>query len=144
MSKTRKTPQPVKQIRIRPSRTFKKFAAREQSMDMRAWTKAPPFVVNPRGVLVHRVRHVTTYLRGGKESHHAIQYLCGNCCTAELETISEVLVSDPPRDRLLCSFCEVRAGLFSLPTGDELAGRHVHRGVMVPRRVCCGGEFPEA
>ena len=132
-----------KAICIKPSRTYKKFAAKECAMDMRAWTKAPPFVANPRGVLLHRVRHVTTYLRGGKDSHHHVDYLCGNGCNVEVETISEVLVSDPPEDRLLCSFCELRARLFKLPSGDDLAGRHVHRGLLVPRRVCCGGQYED-
>jgi hypothetical protein len=108
--------------------------------DYIGWTRALPFAVNPRGVLVHRVRHVTTHLRNGVESHNSMHYLCGNGCCFELDSEDDVLVSDPPADRLLCQRCEDVAQRNSLPSGDQLAGRHVHRGVLVPKQTCCGGK----
>lgn len=132
----------ARKIPIKPSRTYQKFARRESYPGMFAWTKAPAFAVNPRGVLVHRVRHVTTYLRDGKDSHYHVDYLCGNGCNVELRTIVDVLVTDPPRDRLLCEHCEMRARMQELPSGDHLAGRHVHRGVLVPRQTCCLAASP--
>ena len=32
---------------------------------------------------------------------------------------------------------EAHAERKKLPSGDALAGRHVHRGVLVPKQVCC-------
>lgn len=109
------------------------------------WLKAPPFVVNPRGILTHRVRHVTTHLRnlaagGWTESHHSFSFLCGNCTTTKGESIDKYLTDDPPKDRMLCDRCEVIAARQSLPSGDKLAGRHVHRGVLKAHRTCCKGK----
>lgn len=126
-----------REIRLKPDRAFKKHAGKEWVANMRPWTEAPPFAVNPRGVLTHRVRHVTMYLRDGKESHHSIHYLCGNGCNVSPDAVDDVLVSDPPEDRLLCDHCESIAARRELPSSDELVGRHVHRGVLVPRQTCC-------
>lgn len=126
----------TREIPIKPSRTY---LHREERTDFGqlAWTRSPPFVVNPRGVLIHRVQHVTTYLREFVESHIHASYLCGNGCNFDPEDVADVLVFDPPTDRLLCEFCEAKAKRKQLPSGDELAGRHVHRGVLVPMQTCC-------
>ncbi len=121
----------AKLIKLKPCKS------RRGETDYVHWTEAEAFAANVRGVLTHRVRHVTTILRGGEKSHHHITYLCGNGCNVDLVSMSETLASDPPKDRLLCESCEVRAKRFKLPTGDDLAGRHVHRGVLVPQRTCC-------
>lgn len=129
-----------KTIPIKPSRSYLRFAVSGSVCDaLHAWTRSPAFVANPRGILVHRVRHVSTYLRDGQESHHHVDYLCGNGCNIDLDAVADALVADPPRGRLLCDFCETKARRLELPTGDKLAGRHVHRGVLVARKVCCGG-----
>lgn len=126
----------VKTIPIKPSRSY--LRGLEQGyVGSFAWTKAPPFVANPRGVLIHRVRHVSTILYGKKEHHHHAEYLCGNGCNFDLDSVDDVLVADPPSDRLLCDACEARAVRKKLPTGDALAGRHVHRGILIPQQVCC-------
>lgn len=126
----------AKKIKIKPSKSSIRNSAAGM-VGVRAWTKSPPFVVNPRGKLIHRVRHVSTYIFDGKESHVHVTYLCGNGCNLELRSVNDALVSDPPDDMLLCSFCEDRAARAELPTGDELAGRHVHRGILVARQTCC-------
>lgn len=99
------------------------------------WERSPPFAVNPRGLLTHRVRYVTTYSRNGELSHYAVNYLCGNGTCFNPSTVNDVLVFDPPKDRMLCDFCESKAQRKRLPSGDKLAGRHVHRGQL-------GLEFP--
>lgn len=124
-----------KHIPIKPSKHYLKGG--EWSIDTSAWGESPAFAVNPRGILIHRVRHVTSYHRDGKDSHHHVHYLCGNGCNVEPDIIYDVLVADPPEDRLLCDFCEVRAAREELPNGDTLAGRHVHRGVLYPKQTCC-------
>ncbi len=133
----------AKQIAIKPCRWAKPFQGTNPHFEVTAWLKAPPFAVNKRGVLVHRVRHVTTHMRYGSggwaESHHSMHYLCGNGCCFELGSEDETLVSDPPKDRLLCEACERVAARQKLPTGDKLAGRHVHRGILKPHQTCCGG-----
>lgn len=102
-----------------------------------SWTKSPAFAANVRGILIHRVRHVTTVLWAGEEHHYHVTYLCNNGCNVDLDRIDDVLIADPPKDRLLCQFCENQALRKYLPSADHLAGRHVHRGVLVARRVCC-------
>lgn len=127
-----------KKIPLKPSRSFMKFSRRE-SFDWVFWEKAPPFAVNKRGVLTHRVRHVDTILSGGREKHAHVEYLCGNGCNFNIFDSDEFLVADPPESRLLCVRCEEVAVRNKLPSGDEIAGRHVHRGILVPQQVCCAG-----
>lgn len=133
-----------KNIAIRPSKSYLKElwgqSWHNPASRMFAWTQSPPFVVNHRGILTHRVRHVTTHFWNGKQSHYSVNYLCGNQCCVDLDLIAESLVSDPPSDRFLCESCERRAVREKKPSGDELAGRHVHRGVLVARQTCCGDE----
>lgn len=103
------------------------------------WLQSPPFFLNPRGVLVHRVRHVQTYFRAGTETHHSVGYLCGNGCCFDLDSTDSRFYDDPPQDRLVCAFCEAAAARKGKPSADKLAGRHVHRGVLKAHRVCCKG-----
>lgn len=125
-------------IKLEHVKTYKRFLRdRVSAQDVHGWDEAPPFAVNPRGVLTHRVRHVTTFFRGEKDSHHHIDYLCANGCNVDADAIFDVLTTEPPDDRLLCSFCEVRVQYEGLDSSDKLAGRHVHRGVLVAKQVCC-------
>ena len=101
------------------------------------WTHAYPFAVNPRGILVHRVRDVTTHLCGKEKKHHSVHYLCGNLTCFAVGSEREVIVENPPKDRLLCSVCEFRAKQQRLPGADKLAGRHVHIGVLRAHQLCC-------
>lgn len=111
---------------------------RSSEVDHFDWEHSPPFFLNPRGILVHRVRHVGTMFRDGKESHHHVRYLCGNGCCFELGAVDDAFFDDPPSDRLVCAFCEAKAARMGEPTADALAGRHVHRGILKAHRVCCG------
>lgn len=43
----------------------------------------------------------------------------------------------PPDDRILCARCEAIAVANGLPSADELAGRHVHKGGVVAVATCC-------
>ncbi len=126
----------TREIPIKLAKRYRNIGAR---FDTIGWTRAHAFAVNPRGVLIHRVRHVTTHLFDGAESHHSMHYLCGNGTCFEIGSEDDVLVPDPPADRLLCERCEEIARRQKMPSGDELAGRHVHRGVLVPKQTCCGG-----
>ena len=99
-----------------------------------SWSAAKPFAVNPRGVLIHRVRNGDSHLREGVYSHFSVTYWCGNgSCEPEL-------TDTPPSDRLLCVYCEDRAVAAGEKTADELAGRHVHTGSMKAKRACCLSE----
>jgi len=101
------------------------------------WSKALPFVVNTRGLLVHRVRYAGTHLHNdGTFSHNSATFWCGN--QANGETVS--FVADPPENRLLCERCEKIAVAAGQPKADELAGRHVHVGAIKAQRRCCLNE----
>lgn len=128
-----------RKIPVKPSRTVRRGGWEPARGGTVAWTHSPPFVANPRGVLIHRVRHVTTILWDGKVSHYHADFLCSNGCNIETGDVAEILVADPPKDRLLCVNCEKMAAKWKLPDADRLAGRHVHRGVLVARQTCCGG-----
>ena len=103
------------------------------------WRLARPFFLNPRGVLIHRVRSVTTYSWEGKPSHHAVVYWCGNCATFAIGQEDAQLLDAPPAKRLLCVYCEARATATGRPTADTMVGKHVHKGVMRAHRTCCCG-----
>lgn len=100
------------------------------------WTKALPFVVNPRGKLVHRVRSGCSYRNDQKWSHDAVTFWCGNSCFVAFDALTD----DPPRDRLLCAVCEARAIAAGEPTAEQLAGRHVCTGQLKVSRLCCRNE----
>ena len=106
-------------------------------LGMRAWKSGFPFIVNPRGVLVHRAREIHTHQRDGKDSHHSTTYWCGNCTCFEIGSEKDVVVEYPPKERLLCSWCEAKAVAAGEPTAAQLVGRHVHVGVLRAVRICC-------
>lgn len=101
----------------------------------RHWLKsALPFFANPRGKLIHRVKSVTVYCNGETFSHYHVDYECGGGANAhDLNDNS----ADPPKNRLLCELCEFKAIQRRQKPADELAGRHVHKGRMVPQQTCC-------
>ena len=102
----------------------------------RLWNQALPFNVNPRGVLVHRVRSAKTHIWRGKRSHDSVNYWCWNGSSGEGVNLVEI----PPVDRLLCAQCERKAVEAGEPSAETLAGRHVYIGVMKAHRLCCTGE----
>lgn len=111
-------------VRLHP-RTRSRFDAEED------WLKTcEPFVVNPRGKLIHRVKHAHPCKRRGGVLTH---YWCGNTTFSGPVHLHE----DPPKDRLLCVYCEMKAVAAGEKTAKQLTGRHVHVGRMVPKRTCC-------
>lgn len=121
-------------VKCRPNDSEKKWAREDRSI--RQWVKAPPFNVNPRGVLTHRVRSVATFIRDGEVSHYSVHYWCANGTNGD----GVGLVEKPPKDRLLCAHCERIAVEHGERTAEELTGRHVCIGVMKVHRLCCGHE----
>ena len=101
-----------------------------------AWTSAPPFVQNSRGMLIHRPRHVTNCnnLKPRGKSHLAVYMMCGMGCTG---TTKFTFLDVPPSDRVVCAKCEAIAQEKGLPSADQLAGRHVHVGGLVAVANCC-------
>jgi hypothetical protein len=101
------------------------------------WERSKPFVLNPRGLLVHRVQSVTEFKRDGQTTHISVHYWCGNLCNIDPNLIRESLHSNPPKGRLLCEFCEFRAVGKRQKSADQLAGRHIHRGRLRVFQTCC-------
>lgn len=97
------------------------------------WTRCAPFVENSRGILIHRPREVTTY-NLHRAPHIGIGYWCGNHVAGGKNF---TFLTAPPVGALLCEKCEQNAVAAGLPSADELAGRHVHKGKLKAIRVCC-------
>lgn len=97
------------------------------------WTTCLPFIENARGVLIHRPRKVKTY-KIHPYAHTAVRYWCGNGTTG---TNNMTFLSDVPKGKLLCGYCEARAVMAGLPSTDVLCGRHVHLGKVIGVQTCC-------
>ena len=108
---------------------------REYDNCHRPWKKSLPFHVNPRGILTHRVRSVTSLWIDSHKSRRweSIRYYCGNSVCGS----GHDLTDDPPVNRLLCERCEAFAAIAKQKPADELVGRHVHIGKLRSVRTCC-------
>ena len=98
------------------------------------WKACLPFVENKRGVLIHRPRNATTYTIH-RLPHIGIGFWCGSAVTGKSDKFD--FLSAPPEGRILCERCEAYAVAHGLPSADELAGRHVHKGRTVAVVTCC-------
>jgi hypothetical protein len=92
----------------------------------RQWSMAFPFNINPRGLLVHRVRNGASHFHRGEYSHDSVTYWCGNSATGEGVKLSDSL----PSDRLLCAHCENRAVAAGELSAPMIVGRPVHTGLI--------------
>lgn len=101
-----------------------------------AWKRSRPFHVNPRGILTHRVRSITTINglgKNGRKSWEAIHYFCGNQVCGSWRDLRD----EPPANRLVCERCEQMAIALEEKSSDELVGHHVHVGRLRAFRTCC-------
>lgn len=126
-------------VRTRPTKP-RRHAVEDERFKSVNWKMAAPFVVNPRGVLVHRVKDASTMFQKWDhkeqvEVRDVCTYWCNNGCHSAME-----FFENPPDDRLLCAACEANAVKHGEKTADELAGRHVHIGVLKAHRTCCSSE----
>ena len=104
---------------------------------MSVLTESEPFVINARGVLIHRPRTASTYKISKNYNHHyGITYWCGNTQTGWSKF---TFTSDPPKGRIVCHACEARAVMAGQLPSNEIVGRHVHIGRMRAIKDCCGG-----
>lgn len=100
------------------------------------WKACLPFVDNSRASLIHRPRNGSTY-NIHKNPHIAVSFWCGMAVTASDGHLT--FLHSPPDDKILCERCEANAVKNGLPTSDELAGKHVHKGRTVAVATCCSG-----
>lgn len=113
-----------------------KLKSKRDHADWIPWKSSEPFFVNPRGILVHRVRFIDTIVLHGKKSHYAVSYWCGNQRCFGFDEMN-MLVSVPPKGRLVCQWCEMKATAAKEKSSDKIAGKHVHKGKCVAIRTCC-------
>ena len=100
------------------------------------WNSCLPFLENSRGVLIHRPRSVATVAKSAisKTPYMVATMWCGNSmCNSGNWTFLEV----PPSNKIVCARCEEMAIQSGLPTSDELAGKHVHKGGVKAFVTCC-------
>lgn len=104
------------------------------------WTSCAPFVENSRGVLIHRPRTGSTFNLHRTGPHVGLGYWCGMHTASDGKNLT--FLSAPPEGRILCERCETIAVANGLPSADELAGRHVHKGGVVAVVTCCDRATP--
>lgn len=115
-----------------PLRTKQRRTGREIAL----WKSSLPFVDNGRAILLHRPREITSY-HIHKYPHLAVHCFCGACFTGNTKF---TFLAIPGDDKLLCRRCEDIAVHNGLPSADEIAGRHIHVGGLVPKQLCCKQE----
>lgn len=101
------------------------------------WASCLPFVENSRGTLIHRPRSGTTY-NLHKKPHVGVSFWCGMAVSTSGENLT--FLETPPDGKILCERCEEIAVANGLPSADELAGRHVHKGRTKAVATCCKTE----
>jgi hypothetical protein len=104
------------------------------------WISCAPFVENSRGVLIHRPRTGNTYNIHKTGPHIGLHFWCGMSITSGGKNLT--FLAAPPDGRILCARCEAAAVEHGLPSADELAGRHVHKGGVVAVATCCNTPSP--
>lgn len=109
---------------------------RQISSRQAPWKACLPFVDNQRATLIHRVRTGSTY-NIHKQPHIAVGLWCGMAITASDNHIT--FLDAPPDGKILCERCEEMAVKAGLPTSDDLAGKHVHKGRTKAVITCCDG-----
>lgn len=108
--------------------------SRYANMYEKSWQQSKPFVMNDRAALIHRPRVVCDHKLAGFAPHISIEYHCGNSAAGSDKF---TFLDEPPKDRLLCHACEVRAVMAGLPSAEQITGRHVHTGKMRMVQTCC-------
>lgn len=98
------------------------------------WTSCAPFVENSRGTLIHRPRRASTYNLHSKP-HFGIIFWCGMSVASSGKNLT--FLSAPPKGRILCERCEAAAVANGLPSADDIAGSHAHKGRTVAVATCC-------
>ena len=98
------------------------------------WASCAPFVENSRGQLIHRPRMGATY-NIHKRPHVGITFWCGMAVASDGKNLT--FLAAPPDGRILCERCEANAVASGMPSADELAGKHVHKGRTVAVATCC-------
>lgn len=103
------------------------------------WEAGPAFFIAGHGVMLHRVRSVSDHKRCGKTTHTSCSLWCGGngFPVRNDNRKAGTLYTDPPEGRLLCERCEAHAVAAGEKPADEIAGRHIHTGRMVPKQTCC-------
>lgn len=104
------------------------------------WKSSRPFVENSRGVLIHRPRYGATY-NIFKKPHVAVKFWCGNVASTSGNSLT--FLDEPPDGKMVCARCEASALAHGLPSSDEIAGRHVHKGRFTVVAACCGQDSEE-
>lgn len=106
------------------------------------WISCAPFVENSRGVLIHRPRSAATF-NLHKHPHIGVSFWCGMAVSSDGKNLT--FLAAPPDGRILCARCESAAIENGLPSADDIAGRHVHKGRTTAVATCCnlaGNETP--
>lgn len=98
------------------------------------WLSCLPFVENSRARLIHRPRAVATFHRL-QRPHIVVEFWCGMQVSSSKHL---TFLPVPPESKLVCHRCEEKAVANSLPSTDELTGKHVHKGACVAVPTCCG------
>lgn len=105
--------------------------------DVQHYSESFPFFLNPKGVLLHRVRHLYQIVKSPFEDDRRwmIDYWCEN--SGRSYGIQTDLLEVPPTERIVCARCEGVAIAAGELSSSKLCGRHVHIGGVRAVRYCC-------
>lgn len=122
-------------VNLRPSPWKSGWYEQAHGMRYVNWKLGLPFIHNPRGILVHRLKWARSKLAGDKPEGDTWGYWCGNmaphCATIHAE---------PPDGLLVCNRCETLAVAAGEKSSSEIVGRHVCLGELRARKLCCTNE----
>lgn len=117
-------------INLKPPKMFNRYGKKREG---RVWKASVPFFFNPRGFLVHRVKHAETIDTSWGGITHVAHYWCGNHGSG---TSPERWIEIPGTSAIVCARCEANAVASGNPTSEDLVGRHVHIGSLKIKCHC--------
>jgi len=98
---------------------------------------APPYINNPRAVLIHRPRWINIY--GCKRM--AIRSYCGQVIHSKAKNLVK-MAHQVDRNQVVCLHCENKAVEAGLPSTTQLHIHHVCVGGVKAFSQCCPEEKP--
>ena len=128
-------------VLIRVALKAPRRVCKDRGFQQKNYSEGQPFFLNPRGVLVHRVKSVFRLMANyHRHAWWIVEYWCEN--SGRMDKSGEGMLSDPG-NKLVCARCEERAVRMGEKTSSRLVGRHVCVGAARAVNICRCGKSEE-